>query len=159
MMMRKPLPSPPYAGGCLCGAVRYSYNARPMGLNACHCGHCKRLSGSDYIKMLLGERANFTSTGETDIYRKTAESGREVDIHRCAQCGTRLWHEPLSAPHFVFVCVGTLDDTSWTVPTSHIWVELAAEGMAFAPDAVKLEGQPAERSALYDAFNRAYPPS
>jgi hypothetical protein len=128
-----------------------------MGLNACHCGHCKRLSGSDYIKMLLGERAHFVSAGETVIYRKRAESGREVDIHRCAACGTRMWHEPLSAPQFVFVCAGTLDDQSWTTPTSHIWVELADPAIGYAPDAVRLAGQPADRQPLYDAFDQAYP--
>ncbi|HWA00648.1 MAG TPA: GFA family protein [Caulobacterales bacterium] len=157
-MPRPPLPSPPYLGGCLCGAVRYGYNARPLGLNACHCGHCKKLSGSDYIKMLLGERAHFTHNGATAIYRNTAESGRQIDIHRCAQCGTRLWHEPLSAPQFVFVCAGTLDDVGWTTPTSHIWVELADAAAGFASDAVKLEGQPKDRAALFEAFNRAYPP-
>ncbi|MES1200752.1 MAG: GFA family protein [Pseudomonadota bacterium] len=156
-MSRPPLPSPPYIGGCLCGAVRYSYNARPMGLNACHCGHCKKLSGSDYIKMLLGERAHLTHTGETAVYRKTAESGRQIDIRRCAQCGTRLWHEPLAAPQFVFVCAGTLDDSDWAQPTSHIWVELAGAHVEFAPDAVALEGQPAGRTQIYAAFDRAYP--
>jgi hypothetical protein len=156
-MSRAALPDPPYAGGCLCGAVRYTYAARPMALNACHCGHCKKLSGSDYIKMLIGERAHFTQTGETSVYRKRAESGREIDIHRCAQCGTRLWHEPLSAPQFVFVCAGTLDDTSWTTPTSHIWIELADPVVGMAAAAVRVNGQPADRQVLYDAFDRAYP--
>jgi hypothetical protein len=157
-MNRPSLPAPPHRGGCLCGAVRYAYNARPMGLNACHCMHCKKLSGSDYIKMLLGERTHFVKEqGETAIYRKTAESGREIDIHRCAQCGTRLWHEPLAAPQFVFICAGTLDDVSWTTPTSHIWVELADAAVGFADDAVRLEGQPKERQPLYDAFDKAYP--
>jgi hypothetical protein len=127
-----------------------------MALNACHCGHCKKLSGSDYIKMLVGEREHLTSTGETATYRKRAESGRELDIHRCAQCGTRMWHAPLAAPQFIFVCAGTLDDTAWAIPTSHIWIELAGKGVALTSDAVWLEGQPADRQALYDAFNRAY---
>jgi hypothetical protein len=156
-MNRRSLPAPPYTGGCLCGAVRYSYNTRPMALNACHCGHCKKLSGSDYIKMLIGERAHLDHSGETHTFRKRAESGRELDIHRCAQCGTRMWRHPLAAPQFIFVCAGTLDDMSWTTPTSHIWVELADPGVGFAPDAVLIEGQPVDRQALYDAFDRAYP--
>lgn len=156
-MKRSSLPKPPYVGGCLCGMVRYTYAARPMALNACHCGHCKKLSGSDYIKMLIGERAHFSHTGETAVFRKRAESGREIDIRRCAQCGTRLWHEPLSAPQFVFICAGTLDDTSWTTPTSHIWIELADPAVGMAADAVRAEGQPVDRQVLYDAFDRAYP--
>ncbi|MGE0044201.1 MAG: GFA family protein [Hyphomonadaceae bacterium] len=156
-MTRAPLPSPPYAGGCLCGAVRYAYAACPMGLNACHCNDCKRLTGSDYVKMLLGERTHFTSAGETLVHTKRADSGRDVAIHRCAACGTRLWHEPLSAPQWVFICAGTLDDPSWVIPTSHIWIERAGQGVAFEEDAVRVEGQPADRQILYDAFDRAYP--
>ncbi len=155
--MRQPLPKPPYVGGCLCGAVRYAYNARPLGLNACHCNHCKRLSGSDYIKMMFCERAHLSSTGATDVFRKTADSGRQNDIHRCANCGTRVWHAPVSAPQWVFVCAGTLDDTSWTTPVSHIWVECADPSVGFAPDALRIEGQPADRQVLIDAFGRAYP--
>lgn len=156
-MTRPTLPPAPYTGGCLCGAVRYSYAARPMGLNACHCGHCKRLSGTDYVKMLLGERAHLTHTGETTTYRKLAQSGREIDVHRCTQCGARVWHMPLAAPQFVFICAGTLDDQSWTTPTSHIWIEHADPGVVFAADAVRVEGQPADRQVLYDAFDRAFP--
>jgi hypothetical protein len=156
-MSRPPLPNPPYRGGCLCGGVRYAYNARPMGLNACHCDDCKRLSGSDYIKMILGEQIHLTHEGQTACFRKRADSGREVDIHRCAQCGTRLWHVPLASSQWVFVCAGTLDDTSWTQPTSHIWIERAGRGVALTKDAVWVEGQPADRQVLFDAFDRAHP--
>ena len=129
-----------------------------MGLNACHCSDCKKVSGSDYIKMLLGERAHLVKEqGETDVYRKTAKSGREIDIHRCASCGTRMWHEPLAGAQFVFVCAGTLEDADWAQPVSHIWVEEAGAHVTFAADAICIEGQPADRQALYDAFDRAYP--
>jgi hypothetical protein len=107
--------------------------------------------------MLLGERAHLTWSGETATFRKRADSGREIDVHRCAQCGARVWHMPLAAPQFVFICAGTLDDQSWTTPTSHIWAELADPGVGYAPDAVRIEGQPTDRQALYDAFDRAYP--
>jgi hypothetical protein len=156
--MRSKLPSPPYRGGCLCGAVRYSYGARPMGVNACHCQDCKILTGADYVKMLIAAREHFTrEQGETDVFRKRADSGREVDIHRCAQCGTRLWHEPLSAPTLLFICAGTLDDSSWAIPASHIWAEKAAPGFVFEGDALIVQGQPAERKTLWDAFDKLYP--
>jgi hypothetical protein len=55
------------------------------------------------------------------------------------------------------VCAGTLDDLSWFVPTSHIWVEQANEAITFAPDALLVVGQPQTRQILFDAFDRAYP--
>lgn len=118
--MRPPIPEPPYRGGCLCGAVRYRVDARPWALNACHCMDCKRLTGATNLLMVLGAREAFSFEGTVERYRKRADSGNEVDIVRCAKCGVRLWHEPLSAPQLVIFAAGTLDDPSWVIPTSHI---------------------------------------
>ena len=159
-MIRPPIPSPPYAGGCLCGAVRYRLNARPLGLNACHCDACKKLSGATNLLMFLTKRVAFEQegSGAVERYRFRADSGREIDIVRCERCGVRLWHEALSAPEFIFVAAGTLDDSRWVVPTSHIWVNKAAPGTIFEDDALKVSGQPKERQALFDAFRSVYGP-
>lgn len=156
-MQRPALPSPPYTGGCLCGAVRWRYAARPLALNACHCRDCKRLTGSTHAEVLIGERAAFSCEGAVERFRKRADSGREIDIARCAACGTRSWHEPVAAPHLIFIMAGGLDDSAWFVPTGHIWAEQAAPGQYFAPDAVKIDGQPVDRQVLFDAFARIYP--
>ena len=156
--MRRPqIPAAPYRGGCLCGTVRYALNSRPLAVNACHCDDCKKLSGATNLLMIMAERRAFLrETGDVDRYTKRADSGRDVDIFRCAKCGTRLWHEPHSAPNYMFIAVGTLDDPSWAIPTSHIWVEKASPGVQFEDDAIKVTGQPADRQTLIDAFARAY---
>lgn len=156
MSARPPIPAPPYDGGCLCGAVRWTLSARPLAINACHCNDCKKLTGATNLLMLLARRADFQHQGETHSYRKRADSGRELDIRRCARCGTRLWHEPLSSPALVFIAAGTLDDPSWAVPASHIWVERASRDVVMQDDAVKVVGQPASREVLMDAFAAIY---
>ena len=141
----------------MCGAVRYQLNARPLGLNACHCDDCKKLTGATNLLMILAARDAFShQRGNVESYRKRADSGREIDIVRCETCGTRLWHEPLSAPTLVFIAAGTLDDSRWVVPTSHIWIEKAAPHATMEDDALKVRGQPAERQALFEAFSRVY---
>jgi hypothetical protein len=157
-MQRPPLPSPPYRGGCLCGAVRYVYDARPLAVNACHCTDCQKLTGATNLVMILGEARAFShEAGEVSRYRKRADSGREVDIVRCAICGTRLWHEPLASPIYRFIATGTLDDPSWAVPTSHIWTSHALPA-AYIPQSVfACEAQPPDRAALIAAFEQVYP--
>jgi hypothetical protein len=156
-MNRLSIPAPPHRGGCLCGVARYRLDAGPLGINACHCDDCKKLSGATSILMLLAAREAFVhEQGEVSRYRKRADSGREIDIVRCAQCGVRLWHEPLSSPHLVFVAAGTLDQSSWAIPASHIWAGKAAPGMRFEEDAIVVEGQPASRQTLMDAFAQIY---
>jgi hypothetical protein len=107
--------------------------------------------------MLLGARDAFVhEAGDVECYRKRADSGREIDIVRCSHCGVRLWHEPLSAPQLIFIAAGTLDDPSWAIPTSHIFVDKASPGAVFQDDAIQVEGQPRERQQLMDAFSRVY---
>ncbi len=155
-MLRPPIPDPPHKGGCLCGQVRYSLDARPLAVNACHCDDCKKLSGATNLLMLLAERAKFTHEGATESYTKTADSGRLIDIVRCAKCGVRLWHEPLSAPNLVFIAAGTLDDPGWAIPTSHIWTAKAMPGVTFHDDAILVEVQPTDRELLMNAFAKVY---
>ncbi len=127
-----------------------------MAVNACHCIDCKKLTGATNLLMIMTTRAAFSHEGETQRYRKRADSGNEIDIVRCKACGVRLWHEPLNAPQLAFVAVGTLDDSSWAVPTSHIFVRNASPGVTLQDDALILQGGPSNRQELVEAFARAY---
>jgi hypothetical protein len=154
-MTRPPIPAPPYGGGCLCGAVRYRVNARPLTITACHCDACKKLSGGTNLLVFTTPREGFEHlSGDVQRFRRTAESGRQSDVVRCAACGTRLWHEPLAFP-VMTVTGGTLDDPSWVVPASEIWVELALPAAIFHSDAARFHGQP-DRQAQLDAFAALY---
>jgi hypothetical protein len=155
-MSRPPIPDPPYHGGCLCGAVRYTLKARPLTVSACHCMDCKRLTGATHNLSVTVLRSDFEHAGATTAYRKTADSGRQADVVRCAACGTRLWHEPLALPAMLFLMGGTLDDSSWALPVAHIWVEQASPDVKFRDDVVKVEGQPKDRQFMADAFNKIY---
>ena len=155
-MTRPPIPDPPYTGGCLCGQVRWRLDERPLAINACHCMDCKKSTGATNVLMLLASNEAFSSTGETQSYRKRADSGRELDIYRCSRCGTRMFHHNLASRALVFITAGTLDDPSWAVPTSHIWVEKISSGVTMQEDAIKVVGQPADRQILMDAFAKVY---
>jgi hypothetical protein len=140
----------------MCGAVRYQLNARPLAVNACHCNACKKLTGATNLLMLLAMREAFSHEGPVQKYRRRADSGREIDIVRCATCGVRMWHEPLTGPEFVFVAAGTLDDPSWAVPTSHIFTRSVSLGVVIQDDALVLHDGPPDRAILLDAFKRVY---
>ena len=155
MAARPPIPDPPFEGSCLCGSVRYRLNARPQTMGACHCDACKKMSGGTNLLVITAPREAFEHLcGDVQRYRRTAESGRQSDVVRCAICGTRLWHEPLSFP-IVTVAAGTLDDPSWVVPATHIWIERASPAALMQDDAVKFTGQP-PRQAQIDAVKSLY---
>jgi hypothetical protein len=59
MTQRPPIPNPPYTGGCLCGALRWRLEERPLAINACHCIDCKKLTGATNLLMLVAKRFSF----------------------------------------------------------------------------------------------------
>ena len=157
--MNRPLiPDPPHRGGCLCGAVRYSFDARPLAVVACHCRDCQKLSGATNLLTVYAPRESFThEQGDIDRYRKRADTGREADYFRCARCGVRVWHEPLTAPQLTMVAAGTLDDPSWAIPVAHIWTSRAAPSASIPEGVPSWEQGPADRAELIAAFEKVYP--
>ena len=80
-------------GGCLCGAVRYATAGKPLRVTFCHCRFCQRATGSAYMVEPIFEKANFEITSGTPaIYALASHgSGKQVSIHFCATCGTKLF--------------------------------------------------------------------
>ena len=155
---RPPLPVFPVEGGCHCGAVRYAIAARPLAVNACHCGDCKRLAGGPFgLYLHVAKDTLEIRSGQFDLFRRTGGSGNQISILRCRACGARMWHLPDVAPDLVILCAGTLDDAGWAVPTSHIFIEEAAPDATAAEDAIAVEAFNTTCAALWDRFSRIYP--
>lgn len=155
---RPPLPEFPIEGGCHCGAVRYAITARPLAVNACHCGDCKRLAGGPFgLYLHVPKDTLDIRSGQFDLFRRTGGSGNQISILRCRACGSRMWHLPDVAPDLVILCAGTLDDASWAIPASHIFIEEAAPDATAAEDAITVEAFNTTRAALWDRFSQIYP--
>ncbi len=155
---RPALPPLPMEGGCHCGAVRYKVAAKPLAVNACHCDDCKRLSGAPFgLYLHVAKDALEIRSAARDRFVRTGGSGNAIPIERCADCGTRMWHLPEAAPDLVILCAGTLDDSRWAIPTSHIFTEFAAADAVAAEDAIVVEGFQTTRPALWARFSEIYP--
>ncbi|MEX1252022.1 MAG: GFA family protein [Hyphomonas sp.] len=94
--------------------------------------------------------------GARDRFVRTGGSGNAIPIERCAACGTRRWHLPEVAPDLVILCAGTLDDSRWAIPTSHIFIEFAAADAVAAEYAIAVEGFQTTRPALWEKFSEIY---
>ena len=147
------LPAFPVEGGCQCGAVRYRLKAAPLGVYACHCKDCQRSSGTTHsLSMVIRAEDAELVAGELAGVDKVADSGRTVRLLGCANCGTNIWNEPLSAPHLRILKPGTLDDMSWARPIGNIWTDRAQPWVEIDPAFPSFPGQPADRQPLFDAF-------
>ena len=99
----------PFAGGCLCGAIRYEASEPPNMNGTCQCRKCQKWTGSSYSTFAGFPRDAFRFTqGEPKIFNSSAVMERAF----CADCGSGLMNRYLF-PEWderIFVSVGTLDD-------------------------------------------------
>jgi hypothetical protein len=99
-------------GGCLCGAIRYSLEGEPFHVGRCHCGDCRKESGSTYTIYGQWPRDAFTVEGEYATYE-----GRSF----CPRCGSSLFTLEDEAAE---VRLGSLDDAPFELrPEAEIWIK------------------------------------
>lgn len=155
--MPRALPSFPVEGGCQCGAVRYRLKAAPLSVYACYCKDCQRFSGTTHtLSMVVRAGDAELTTGTLHGFDKRADSGRTVRMLGCANCGTKIWNEPLATPEYLVVKPGTLDDISWIKPIGAIWTDSKAPWVELVPGEPAFPGQPASRQPLIDAWQAAH---
>ena len=121
-------------GGCLCGAVRYSISAPLKNVIACHCTHCRKISGAGSSHNVVVPTAAITITsGETKVYKDTAQSGNTLFRHFCANCGSSLMSRREKMPEMTVLKVGTLDDAAGLQIAMNVWTDSALPWMHIDP--------------------------
>ena len=81
----------PYAGGCACGAIRYSIPGEPLFSNHCQCRDCQRESGSGHGSYATFARAGVMVTGEAKHWDMVGDSGNVKTRGFCPQCGVAVY--------------------------------------------------------------------
>ena len=111
--------APLYAGGCLCGEVRYEVSGAARSLCYCHCASCRRAAGAPMIPWGTFDRERFRLTrGALREYRSSAQAVRGF----CARCGTPLTYRNDARAGDVDVTLATLDEPERLAPEMHIRV-------------------------------------
>jgi hypothetical protein len=113
------------AGQCLCGAVAYRCDGRPLATANCHCRDCQRQTGSAFSILVAVRAAGLHVTGDAlREYETTGEdSGLRVRRRFCGRCGSPIVSLPDATPGLAYIKAGTLDDPSWLRPTVDVWCD------------------------------------
>lgn len=133
----------PYAGGCGCGAIRYSVTAEPLISYLCHCTECQRRTSSAFgLNMQVPAESLTIEKGEPASRTRTADSGNELSLNFCGDCGTSLFSVPGARPQVRVIYAGTLDDPSWVPVKLHIWADSALPWSIPEDGIERVPGQP-----------------
>lgn len=112
------------AGGCNCGAIRYTLATAPLAVAACHCTSCRKQSGAAYSVNLLVRADSMAVEGELARWiDHDTESGAPLAREYCGACGSPIRSAPSSTPRFLAVKAGTLDTPDAFAPAMHIWTQ------------------------------------
>ncbi|KAL1956385.1 hypothetical protein VTO42DRAFT_7368 [Malbranchea cinnamomea] len=102
------------SGSCLCRNLSYHISEDTSLKPAiCHCLDCQKLSGSTYSTNLLVPFSSFDVHGTPKTYRRKGDSGKDVTLNFCDNCGHTLFVTAETMPGLVIVKAGTVDDRNW----------------------------------------------
>jgi hypothetical protein len=110
-----------YTGHCLCGDVRFNFDAPDRDVNICHCSLCRRMTGTafgTYVKV-RADALHFTARECRFI--EHAVTAR-LTMMSCANCGSYLYATHSDYAEFTYVCLGVVDDNDDLRPTYHEFV-------------------------------------
>ena len=106
-------------GRCLCGAVTFAYEGKPLWVAHCHCESCRRATASPVTTFLGVASKGFDWMGGAP---QVFESSPGVRRSFCSRCGSPLAYEADRFPGEVHLYVATLDDPAAVEPKGHVHV-------------------------------------
>ncbi len=107
------------AGGCLCGAIRYRVEGRPLVSAICHCRTCRKIASAPALPFLTFSRERFVFTVGTPT---NVHSSAHVSRSFCGICGSPVTYRNDKEPELIDVMTCSLDEPEAFPPTHHIWV-------------------------------------
>lgn len=110
-----------HQGSCLCGTVRFEIDGRFDRFFLCHCGHCRKDSGSAHAANLFSSSATLRwLSGQTQVRQYQLPATRHSKSF-CLSCGSALPGLQMDGALLV-VPAGSLDSEVPLRPDAHIFV-------------------------------------
>jgi hypothetical protein len=61
--------------------------------------------------------------GRSSVYRRTGDSGKELEFHFCPECGSTVYWTLASVPGVIAVAVGCFADPGFGAPSVSVYVD------------------------------------
>lgn len=133
--------NPVHAGGCRCGAVRFSADDDPVHVSYCHCGDCRRATGAPVAAFVGFATDRVAFAGEKPATCVNGPATRSF----CAVCGSPISYFDRRIGGAVYFYLGVMDEPENYRPTLHAYV---SEKLPFLhmPDGLpRFDGSSVER--------------
>lgn len=124
--------TPPYEGGCLCGAIRYRIDAPAVGrITHCHCTMCRRSVGANVVDWVSFKLSDWKIVQGTLTIHKSSE---HAERGFCGTCGTSITFWSRHIPDYLDVTTASLDRPEDALPDCHIFTASRLSWMHLDPE-------------------------
>jgi hypothetical protein len=131
-----------YAGGCLCGAVRYEATADPAYAGLCYCADCRKASGSGFVPFMGFAASDISISGPTCQSHAPSIRGTDAVRNHCARCGSLVFGGIVGESDEFTIYAGSLDDPSLFHPRVAIFTRDRPAWAEVRPDLKDYETMP-----------------
>jgi len=108
-------------GSCLCGKIKYEIHGEPLIMYYCHCGTCRKATGSTFATNIAVRTEDLRIVAGRDSLA-AFESSPSKHRYFCSGCGSPIYSHGEATKHIVSVRCGTLDDDPGVRPAVHGYV-------------------------------------
>lgn len=130
-----------HTGSCLCGEVRFNVLGNFEQFFLCHCGRCRKDTGSAHAANLFSSTATLHwLSGEARV-KTYRVAGTLHERSFCSECGSALPGMQMNGALLV-VPAGSLDSTIDIRPDAHILVASSAQWDRRLEDVPRVDGLP-----------------
>ena len=130
-----------HTGSCLCGAVQFEILGDFERFFLCHCGRCRKDTGSAHAANLFSSKASVKwLSGEAKVATFRVPSTRHEKSF-CSECGSALPRVQMNGA-LVVVPAGSIDSEIETRPDAHICVASRAGWDRRLEDVPKIDSLP-----------------
>ena len=114
-----------HAGSCLCGKVRFEVIGDFERFFLCHCGRCRKDTGSAHAANLFSSTATLNWVSGEDKIKTFHLPSTRHERSFCSECGSAVPNVQMNGALLV-VPAGSLDSALETRPDAHICVASSA---------------------------------
>jgi len=129
-------------GSCFCGGVSFEITRAVGPFELCHCGRCRKASGSAFFAWLLVKHEDFQLVRGHDLIKTFAAPVRETPpaycTNFCGRCGSPVPNLS-SDSAYVEIPAGLLDDDPQIRPDRHIFVDVKSSWFTIGDDLPQLD--------------------
>jgi hypothetical protein len=108
-------------GSCLCGNVTYEVRGAPLGMYFCHCGTCRKATGTAFATNIAISTEDFAITSGRELVTGFESSPKKYRYF-CSACGSPIYSQSEETKQMVSVRCGTLDEDPIARPSVHFYV-------------------------------------